>query len=129
MLIVTYAVAFLLELFQKAVCLLAFNKHIYTRCIYKLISILQDVLIRSLFQREKTTLEQVQSRSNLLLLVQKTQCASGDWKTCAPFPQANKPLAIIHLKHPDLLHYHQTNICPRPSGVHKLGSPAVGRHD
>lgn len=69
MLIVTYAVAFFLELFQKDgasgakkrknsrafvvfnVFLLAFNKHIYTHCIYKLISILQDVLIRSLFQR------------------------------------------------------------------------------
>lgn len=71
-LILTYAVAFLLELFQKDgasgaiknsldfvvfnVFLLAFNKLIYTHCIYKLISILQDVLIRSLFQWEKKQL-------------------------------------------------------------------------
>lgn len=40
-----------------------------------------------------------------------TMCPWRYWETCTPFPQASKPLAIIHLKHPDLLHYHQTNIC------------------
>lgn len=109
------------------VFLLVFNKRIYTHCIYKLISLLQDVLITSLFrQGGETSLEQVQSHSNLLLLAEKHNLLQA---TGRPVLHFLEPLAIIPLKHPDLLHYHQTNTCPGPSGVHKLRSPAVGRHD
>lgn len=67
-LIVTYAVALFIGAISERRCfgglknhnlvlvvfnvfLLVFNEHIYTHCIYKLISLLQDVLITSLFRQ------------------------------------------------------------------------------
>lgn len=49
--------------------------------------------------------------SYFVLRQQYSMCPRRSWETCTPFPKASGPLAIIHLKHPDLLHYHQTNIC------------------